>query len=132
MAIRFGAALGLAATGICWGAAFDGMFSKAQTDRGEGLYQMNCAACHGNQLEGGDHAPPLRDEAFWEEWNGKAARALYSRILTTMPPTDPGSVSEKDTIDIVAKIVRANGVPEGVKTIQHADELNGLMLRQPQ
>jgi cytochrome c5 len=123
--------LAVAAAGMCCQAASDGMFSKAQTDRGEGLYQMNCAACHGNELEGGEHAPPLRDEAFWEEWNGKAARALYSRILTTMPPTDPGSVSEKDTIDIVAKIARFNGIPEGVKTIQHADELNALMLRQP-
>jgi cytochrome c len=110
----------------------EGMFSKAQTDRGNRVFKENCAGCHGDHLEGGQHAPPLREDAFWGEWGGMPARSLYSRIISTMPPTDPGSLSERDVIDIVAAVVRANGVPAGAKNIEHADELNSLKLEQPE
>ena len=132
MPIRLVAVLAVFAAGIGSAAASGGMFSKEQADRGERLYKANCASCHGNELEGGEHAPPLQGGEFWEEWDGKAVRGLYSRILTSMPPDSPGILSEKTIIDIVAKIVRANGVPEGAKTIERADELNSLTLRQPE
>jgi mono/diheme cytochrome c family protein len=108
-----------------------GMFSKEQTEQGKRAYQKNCAACHGEQLEGGEHAPPLKDDDFWEAWRGKTLRQLYSRIISSMPPSDPGSLSEKDVIDIVANLVRENGVPEGDKAIERANELNSLKLEQP-
>jgi cytochrome c5 len=106
-------------------------FSKAQSDRGAGVYRDKCSACHGAQLNGGDHAPPLRDEAFWQEWDGKAARALYSRIITTMPPDDAGSLAEKEVIDLIAYLVASRGVPAGPKSIEHADQLNSIKLEQP-
>ncbi len=109
----------------------DGLFSKTQTERGKRVYHDNCAVCHGDQLEGGEHAPPLNDDAFWAEWSGKSVRSLYSRVISTMPPTDPGSLPEKDVIDIVAHLARENGVPEASKTILHADELNNLKLERP-
>jgi cytochrome c5 len=108
-----------------------GPFSKAQSDRGAGVYRDKCSACHGAQLNGGDHAPPLRDEAFWQEWDGKPARALYSRIITTMPPDDAGSLAEKEVIDLVAYLVASRGVPAGPKSIEHADQLNSIKLEQP-
>jgi len=105
-----------------------GAFSKEQSDRGAGVYRDRCSACHGAQLDGGDHAPPLKDETFWQEWDGKPARALYSRIITTMPPDDAGSLAEKDVIDLVAWLVTSRGVPPGSKSIEHADQLNTIKL----
>ena len=108
-----------------------GPFSKAQSDRGAEVYRDKCSACHGVQLNGGDHAPPLRDETFWHEWDGKPARALYSRIITTMPPDDAGSLAEKEVIDLVAFLVTSRGVPTGPQSIEHADVLNSIKLEQP-
>ena len=108
-----------------------GAFSKEQSERGAGVYRNRCSACHGAQLDGGDHAPPLKDEAFWQEWDGKPARTLYSRIITTMPPDDAGSLQEKDVIDLVAWLVTSRGVPPGSKSIEHADQLNAIQLELP-
>ena len=106
-------------------------FSKAQSDRGAGVYRERCRVCHGAQLNGGDHAPPLRDETFWQEWDGKPARALYSRIISTMPPDDAGSLAEQEVIDLVAYLVTSRGAPAGSKSIEHADQLNSIKLEQP-
>jgi cytochrome c5 len=123
--------LGLLTFSVLLLADASGAFSKEQSDRGAGLYRDQCGACHGAQLDGGDHAPPLRDKAFWQEWDGKPARALYSRIITTMPPDDAGSLAEKDVIDLVAYLVASRGAPTGSKSIEHADQLNSIKLAQP-
>lgn len=95
------------------------------------LFLDRCAACHGNQLEGGQEAPPLRGEEFWAEWDQKTARALYGRIISTMPPDSPGSLVEKDVIDVVAFVVQKNGLPAGSSRIDHASDLDGIRLQRP-
>jgi cytochrome c5 len=123
--------LGLAALSAMLLADASGAFSKTQSDRGAGVYRERCATCHRAQMEGGDHAPPLKDETFWQEWDGKPARSLYSRIISTMPPDDAGSVPAKDVIDLVAYLVTSRGVPPGTKSIERADDLNAITLEQP-
>jgi mono/diheme cytochrome c family protein len=112
-------------------AAQSGAFTAEQAKRGQMLFLDRCAACHGNKLEGGQEAPPLRDGAFWEEWDQKTARALYGRIISTMPPDSPGSLAEKDVIDIVAFVVRENGLPAANNRIDHASDLNEIKLQRP-
>jgi cytochrome c len=112
-------------------ATMNGVFSKAQTEHGAAVYRERCAACHGDQLDGGDHGPSLRDDTFWQEWDGKSARSLYSRIISTMPPDDAGSVPPKDVIDIVAHIIAASGAAPGQKSVVQADELNPIQLERP-
>jgi len=109
-------------------AARVGLFSVAQTQSGQAAYGAKCASCHGAELQGGEHAPPLRDERFWSEWAGSSARSLYSRIISTMPPDDPGSLAERDVIDIVAHLASENGMRAGTATIEHAGELNNVKL----
>ena len=112
-------------------AGLDGVFSKAQVEHGAKLFQERCAGCHGDRLEGGDHGPPLRDDAFWQEWTGQPARALYSRVISTMPPDEPGGLAEKDVIDILAHLAVVNGAKLGTKAIERADELNSIKLERP-
>jgi hypothetical protein len=76
--------------------------------------------------------PPLRGGAFWSSWDGKPARALYSTIISSMPPDDPGSLNEKNVIDTVAYIFRMNGLPASDKEIKTAADLNGIDLKRPQ
>jgi mono/diheme cytochrome c family protein len=77
-----------------------GNFSEAQAKLGLNLYRSKCAGCHGADLAGGEHAPALKGEAFWSQWDQETVRSLYSRIISTMPPDAPGSVANK-VIDVV-------------------------------
>jgi len=58
-------------------------------------------------------------------------RSLYSRIISTMPPSDPGSVAPKDVIDIVTFLLQSNGLPAGEKAIENPNELNVIRLKGP-
>ena len=75
--------------------------------------------------------PSLKGEDFWSQWDQKMARPLYSTIISTMPQDDPGSLPEKDVLDIVAYILQMNGLPEGDKEIESAKELNTIKLERP-
>jgi S-disulfanyl-L-cysteine oxidoreductase SoxD len=108
-----------------------GVYSEAQAKNGQTIYHQVCAGCHQDNLEGGEHAPPLKGDAFWKEWDKQKARLLYRRIISTMPLDDPGSLPEKDVIDVVAYLLQVNGMPAGGKAIEKADDLNDITLDRP-
>jgi mono/diheme cytochrome c family protein len=102
-------------------------YTDAQAKRGEALFLKSCATCH---TQGG-WGPPLRGDAFWSSWDGKPARSLYSTIISSMPPDDPGSMTEKNAVDTVAYIFRMNRLRAGNKEIRQAADLNGMQLTRP-
>lgn len=108
-----------------------GIYSTAQAMRGQSVYGAKCSACHGTELGGGDHAPPLKGRRFWNEWDQETVRTLYSRIISTMPPSDPGSLAPIDTIDVVTYLLQSNGLPPGDKAIENPNELNVIKLKRP-
>src|SRR5579862_7948685 len=71
------------------------IYTAAQAKRGEAIFKEKCAACH----DGNGFGPVLQDNSFWTAWNGKAARALYSTIISSMPPNDAGTLPEKTVLD---------------------------------
>jgi cytochrome c5 len=121
----------IASAGWSSAAGLNDLFSKNQAELGAKVFEDRCASCHGAQLEGGDHGPPLKDDAFWQEWSGKTARSLYSRIISTMPPDDAGSLAEKDVIEILAHFAAVNGAELGARSLERADELNNIKLERP-
>jgi mono/diheme cytochrome c family protein len=124
-------AYGLAVAASLAGLLAAQISSPQQAKQGQAVYQEKCAACHGPDLEGGDHAPSLRGDEFWSSWDQKKARALYGRILTSMPPEDAGSLAEKDVIRIVAYLLQANGMPAGDKDVDGPDQLTSLTMEKP-
>jgi quinoprotein glucose dehydrogenase len=96
---------------------------KAQA--GKVLYQAKCASCHGAELDGPTR---LRGDAFRSHWDGKTARNLYSRIISTMPLDDPGSLSEPDALRIALYCLTVNGVQLGQQSIESAAALNDIKL----
>ena len=92
---------------------WDGVFTQAQAARGKAAYDQTCAACHGASLAGVDVAPSLSGLRFLSAWGGTTAGELFDRIHTTMPQTDPGSLSGRMVSDIEAYIFEANGFPAG-------------------
>jgi cytochrome c len=106
---------------------YDGAYTAAQAKSGQVVYRAKCALCHGETLAGGaNESPGLMGAAFTSHWSGKPLRALYSRIISTMPITDPGSLSEKETLDLLAYILQGNGFPPGKERTTSAKELNTI------
>ena len=102
---------------------WDGVYSGDQAKRGQHLYREQCAACHGENLEGDGHTeraerlaramPPLSGDVFKGNWNGRPLSDLFDKIRKTMPRDDPGSISAQDNADILAYMLQFNQFPAG-------------------
>ncbi|MGH9557821.1 MAG: c-type cytochrome [Bryobacteraceae bacterium] len=102
---------------------WDGVYSADQAKTGQADYKAQCAACHGDQLEGGEMAPALAGADFMSNWSGLTLGDLFDRIKTTMPATNPGSLSSKATAEIVAYILQVNNFPAGQTTLPTQTEV---------
>jgi mono/diheme cytochrome c family protein len=119
-----GAAAGRAADRSIW----DGVYSKPQALRGHALYDKNCAACHGDTLQGktisDSSAPPaLRGESFMANWADTSLQDLHARVRTTMPPATPGSLKNEEYSDILAFVLEQNGFPAGAEALPSDPDL---------
>lgn len=87
----------------------------AQLDRGEDVYFSSCVECHNADLSGGasHSAPPLAGAAFRARWKGRSVRELLELTRTTMPAGQPGSLAASAYLDVVAFVLRRNGVALG-------------------
>lgn len=108
---------------------WDGVYKQSQADNGQALYNSNCASCHGDQLNGGEMAPPLAGGEFMSNWNGLTVGQLFERIRTGMPPGTPGKVSHEAKVDIVAYILSYNKFPAGDKELpQQSPMMNTIKI----
>ena len=96
---------------------WDGVYTAEQAASGQGEYGAYCAECHGNTLNGRS-APALEGDIFWRDWGEETLDVLYDAIRTTMPAADPGSLSSKTYLDIVAYILKENGLPAGTEELE--------------
>ncbi|HEY6394974.1 MAG TPA: cytochrome c, partial [Candidatus Binataceae bacterium] len=92
---------------------WDGVFTDDQAKQGQALYNAECASCHGDQLNGGEMAPPLAGGEFMSNWNGLTVGDLFERIRTGMPPGTPSKVSRESKTLIVTYILAYNKFPSG-------------------
>src|SRR5687767_8314593 len=96
----------------------DGVYSEAQAKRGDVLYKEQCAACHGDNLEGSGPMPPLAGKDFLANWGGKTVGDLYEKTQTTMPATAPGTLSPEQAADIVAYMLSKDNYPSGSAALE--------------
>jgi mono/diheme cytochrome c family protein len=92
---------------------FDGVYTDAQSARGEKTSVASCSVCHGDKLAGTDMGPGVAGSAFRENWSGRSVSELFDKVKTTMPANDPGSLSAAATADVVAYILKVNDYPAG-------------------
>lgn len=88
-----------------------GTHAVAQSN--DDAYLRNCSGCHGPELRGGETGPALIGSAFQQKWE-RAPQELEQLTRGTMPPTNPGSLSNQDYAAVIAQIRRANGWPVGI------------------
>jgi mono/diheme cytochrome c family protein len=116
-------ALALGASGLALRAqtptrnAWDGVFTADQAAGGKTVFDGKCAACHGPDLAGGGEAPALTGTGFIGEWAGQSVGDLATRLHTTMPANDPGSLNNADTAAVVAYILSVNQFPAGTAAL---------------
>jgi alcohol dehydrogenase (cytochrome c) len=88
-------------------------YSTEQAAAGKGIYEKQCATCHGAHLDDGEFGPVLRGSDFLVRWSGKSVEDLFYYTQEQMPASRPHSLSEEDTLNVVAYMLSANAVYSG-------------------
>ena len=94
-----------------------GPFTAEQASSGRALYQTTCAACHLGTMKGSFEALPLAGANFMNTWRNRTTRDLVTKIRTSMPVSNPGSLSERDAVNLAAFILQANGATAGTQAL---------------
>lgn len=84
----------------------DGVYTAAQATRGEESYFSLCVSCH---PPGTMHSEPT----FSTRWAGRPLSDLYDVIKNTMPKNDPGTLTPEESVQLVAYLLKMNGLPMG-------------------
>jgi mono/diheme cytochrome c family protein len=100
---------------------WDGVFTADQATQGKTAYDNKCSTCHGAELLGQEMAPPLSGALFLGNWSGQSVGDLFTRIKTTMPANDPGTMSSAETALITAYILSFNKFPPGATALPSDD-----------
>ena len=97
-----------------------GTYTDEQFERGEALYSLQCAQCHGAELESAA-APALIGPTFRKTWAlmGANVAELYDRISTTMPPRQGGDLQESEYLDLLAYVLGRNNVLPGSEALRN-------------
>jgi mono/diheme cytochrome c family protein len=90
-----------------------GIYTDAQITRGEETYYASCVSCHPRGTYAG--------ESFKTTWSDRPLSDLYDWIRNKMPKNDPGTLTPEQSVDVIAYILKENGMPAG-KTKMTADE----------
>jgi mono/diheme cytochrome c family protein len=100
----------------------EGVYTADQAKKGEALYKEQCAACHGDNLEGSGPMPPLAGKDFLANWTGKTVGDLYEKTQTTMPATAPGTLTPEQAADVVAFLLSKDNYPTGSAALEGKTE----------
>ncbi len=92
-------------------------FTAEQASAGRALYQSTCSACHLPDMKGTFEAPALSGANFMNTWRNRPASDLFTRIRTSMPLTNPGSLSDADAVNLAAFILQSNGAIPGKQAL---------------
>ncbi len=82
-----------------------GVYSAEQASRGKDIYLAKCSNCHDMASHTG--------ATFAKFWAGHRLSELYQFIGVKMPKNEPGTLSEQETADLIAYILKLNTMPVG-------------------
>jgi len=85
-------------------AASEGVYTKAQAERGLTLYDTSCASCH--------ELGKFKGTEFANTWTDKPLTDLHVAVVS-MPMDAPGSMKPQEYADILAYFLSINGYPAG-------------------
>lgn len=109
-----------------------GVYTPEQADRGRRLYVRECAQCHGATLMGAEGGSELVGNSFLAHWEKKSVGDLFDLIRKTMPDAAPGSLTERQYLDVLAYMLKENAFPAGKEELPTTLEaLNAISFVKP-
>ena len=115
--VLMGVAMAACSIGIVAAAAqaptkttYDGVYTKAQAERGQKTFSDKCTACHESSRFSGD--------LFHESWDDKPLKDIWDVASGTMPEDNPGSLKQQEYADIIAYFLSLNDYPAGETELQ--------------
>jgi mono/diheme cytochrome c family protein len=90
----------------------DGVFSKAQADRGRDVFVTVCANCHTRGQ--------FSDGTWRRKWEGRTVFDVLESIRTTMPNDNPSGLSDGEYLDVITYLLAQNGYPAGAQDASEA------------
>jgi len=89
----------------------EGVYTKDQAKVGEALYKEHCLLCHDKKY----FRPILK------RWEGQPINVLYTVMSTSMPESNPGFLTEKEYVDILAYILSLSRYAAGDTELDYKD-----------
>ena len=121
-----GVLLGSLTAGAAGRTVWDGVYSAAQAERGKNIYGEQCSGCHGDFLDGdgaSGRVVALSGTVFENNWDATSLNDLFAKIGRTMPRGAAGTLSSRDTLDLVAFVLQYNGFPAAAGDLKEGPEL---------
>ena len=87
----------------------DAVYSKDQAKVGEALYAAHCLLCHDKKY----FRPVLK------RWDGQPLSILFTVMSTSMPETNPGFLTEKEYVDILAYVLSLSRYAAGDEELDY-------------
>ena len=106
------------------GSVWAGVYTEEQAKRGEAVAAKMCTSCHGPDLTGGEAGPALVGLEFIGNWTNLTMADFFDRVHSTMPADSPGTMTEKQTSDVAAYVLKLNKYPAG--TTELSSDLGAL------
>src|SRR6185295_18959298 len=110
-----------------------GVYTAAQAQAGQTAYRQNCAGCHGADFRGSGDAPAVAGADFTAKWGPRAVNDLFTFLVQSMPPANPGSLGETGTLAVTAYLLQINGARDGQQplTATVSTPINALLTGRP-
>jgi cytochrome c5 len=108
-----------------------GAFTTPQAEGGKVPFTGLCRRCHSDNLMGSERGPALKGESFMEHWEQQDLDRLKAKIRDTMPPDDPGKLSDDEYLGLVSYILMNNGYPAGSSPLDNAALSGVQIVRKP-
>lgn len=110
---------------------WDGVYTDQQALRGEATYRQECTSCHYADLQGQGATPPLVGEVFFSRWGDLSMDDMLTVIRTTMPQGAPASLGNGAYLDVMAYLLKSNGMPAGdVELSDDRERLRQVIIRE--
>jgi mono/diheme cytochrome c family protein len=85
----------------------DGVYTKAQADRGGNEFREACATCHSVDQQA----------QFGQKYKGRTLGQVFEIISATMPESSPGSLTADQYTNILAYFLSQSGFKAGAKEL---------------
>jgi mono/diheme cytochrome c family protein len=103
----------------------DGVYSPAQAQRGERLFESICTSCHEREEFTGSGG-------YLEHADGRSLWDMFDYVSTEMPEDDPGSLEPEEYAAVLAYLLRAYGLPSGAAELPaDREQLETLAIARP-